>query len=135
MAVAAARSRCRGDAGEVASTVVLMPVVLFLIMAMVQAALTWHAKTLVDAAASDGLIAVQVDGGTEADGETAVAQLLNPSSQRLLSEVTVHASRSGESSTVNVEARVVNVIPLLPIRVHATATGPTERFRSEAEQP
>lgn len=127
--------RCHGDAGEVASTVFVMPVVLTLVLVVVQVALSWHAKTLVDAAASDALVATQIDGGTEQAGRDAANDLLAGSTRQLLTEVTVNVSRAPDTSSVQVQARVSNVIPLLPVYVHASATGPTERFRSEGEGP
>lgn len=127
------RLRCRGDAGEVTSTVFVMPVVLTLILVVVQVALAWHAKTMVDAAASDAVLATQVEGGTEQDGRDAAAALLGGSTDQLLSEVDVEVTRSADVATVRVRARVANVIPFIPVIVHATAAGPTERFRSEAE--
>ena len=125
--------RCQGDAGEVTSTVFVMPVVLTLILVVVQVALAWHAKTMVDAAASDAVVATQIEGGSEQDGRDAAADLLGGSTDQLLSEVEVDVTRTADISTVRVQARVANVIPFIPVIVHATATGPTERFRSEAE--
>lgn len=125
--------RCRGDAGEVTSTVFVMPVVLTLILVVVQTALTWHAKTLVDAAASDAVVATQVEGGSEQAGQDAAADLLAGSTDQLLSDVDVEVTRTAETSNVRVQARVANVIPFIPVTVRATATGPTERFRSETE--
>lgn len=110
-----------------------MPVVLTLILVMVQVALTWHAKTIIDAAASDGLIAAQVDGGTEADGQEAATRLLSSSTGQLLTDVSITIDRRPEATSVNVEAKVTNVLPFLPVTVHAVASGPTERFRSESE--
>ena len=121
--------RVRGEAGEVTSTVFVMPIVLTLILVVVQLGLAWHAKTIVNAAASDGLAATQVDGSTSEAGDDAVRNMLAGSTDQLLSDVTVTVDRHGDTSTVHIEARVANVVPLLPIYVHATASGPTERFR------
>ena len=108
-----------------------MPVVLTLILVVVQVALSWHAKTMVDAAASDALVATQVDGGSPDAGRDAAADLLAGSTDQLLSEVDVAVTRTADTSTVRVQARVATVIPFLPVYVHASAAGPTEGFRSE----
>jgi hypothetical protein len=127
-------ARLRGEGGEVTSTVFVLPVVLTLILVVVQLALAWHAKTLVDAAASDGLIATQVDRGSPAAGRDAANRLLSSSTNALLTDVHIDARREATSSQVTIDARVTNVVPLLPIVVHAVAQGPTERFRSDGEQ-
>jgi len=121
--------RCRGDAGEVTSTVFVMPIVLFMIMVVVQMALTWHAKTVVDAAASDGLASAQVENGTDQAGIDAANNLLAGSSEQLLTDIDITVDRQAETTSVRIQARVTNVVPFAPIYVDATASGPTEHFR------
>lgn len=122
------KARCRGDAGEVTSTVFVMPVVLFMIMVVVQMALTWHAKTVVDAAASDALAAAQVDNGSNQAGIDTANNLL-AGSQQLLTDVGITVDRQAETTNVRIQARVTNVVPFAPIYVHATASGPSEHLR------
>ena len=109
----------------------LMPVVLVLIMAMVQVALGWHARSVVEAAASDALIVAQADGGTEDDAGLAARSILEGSTDRLLSEVSIEVDRGLDVTTVSIRAHVTSVLPFAPVVVHAEASGPTERFRSE----
>jgi len=112
-----------------------MPVFLTLVLVVVQVALAWHAKTIVDAAASDALVATQVEGGSEAAGRDAANDLLEPSSSQLLRQFQISIDRTADVTTVQVQAKVTNVVPLLPVTVRSTASGPNERFRSDRDTP
>ena len=126
--------RGRGDRGEVTSTVFVMPVFLFMLLVVVQMALSWHAKTMVEAAASDALAATQVDGGSEQAGVDTANGLLAGSTNHLLTELEITVDRRAQTTDVVVRARVTNVVPLVPIYVNAAASGPTERFRPEGDE-
>lgn len=127
--------RLSGDRGEVSSTVLMMPVVLTLLLVLVQSSLSWHARSVLEAAASDGLVAAQTDGGNEEAGRQAVSSILSGSDSGLLRAVDVQVERGDELTTVRVEADVVRLLPIVTSRVRAEASGPTERFRSDTEPP
>lgn len=122
------RSRGR-DAGSVTlGLAVVFPAVLALIVVIVQAALVWHARNLVQAAAAEGLRAERVPGATAAAGEQRAHGFLTETSRQLLDDVHVHATRSATAASVTVDGVALGVLPGLHLHVHASAAGPVERF-------
>lgn len=111
----------------------LTPVLLALVLVAVQAALVFHARSVVTAAAQDAARAAQRELGTEADGRAAAAALLGPSDQLLVAPSVV-VERSADTVTVSVDSEVTSVVPFWTPSVHGSASGPVERFRNEAER-
>ena len=125
--------RGRGEQGDVAPQVILTPITVFLVLFVVQIGLAFHARTVVTAAAQDGARAVQVEGGTEADGRATINAVLS-GSEKLLRNPTVEVSQTLEEVTVTVTAVVPSVVPFWTGTVTGTAVGPTERFRPQNER-
>ncbi len=111
----------------------LTPVLLLLVLVAVQAALVFHARSVVTAAAQDAARATQRELGTEADGRAAAAALLD-SSQQLLVAPTITIDRTTDTVTARVESEVTSVIPFWTPSVEGAASGPVEQFRNEAER-
>lgn len=116
-----------GERGEVTTVVLLVPVALCLLLIVVQAALVFHARSVVTAAATDAARATQMEGATATEGYAVADQLLADGS--LLSEITVGVTRSGGRATVRIDAHVTSLIPGWTPTVSAHAEGPTEEFR------
>lgn len=123
------RSDRRGDAGSVTlGLAVIFPVVLFLIMAVIQAALVWHAHDLVLTAAHEGLEAARLDGGTPAAAEQQARTMLGRTAGTLLGSVSVDVSTTGTLVRIHVHGTVIGPMPGVHIPVDAILTGPRERF-------
>ncbi|WP_420639446.1 TadE/TadG family type IV pilus assembly protein [Candidatus Poriferisocius sp.] len=117
------------ERGEVTTTVLAVPIAMFLILVIVQAGLVSHGQAVVDAAAQDGAAAGQGEFGTEAAARSAAQAIVGTSAGTLLSDVQVYVrSRPGQRS-VTVQATVTSLIPGYTPAISSTATGPREVFR------
>ena len=126
------RRRFRGDDGDVGPWTVMTPIAVGVVMLVLQIGLTFHAKSVVVAAAQDAARAAQVEHGDVDDAHAIATTLL--SGEGLLDNVTVYADRGQDTVTVAVSAEVTSLVPFWEPAVHATITGPVERFRSEPER-
>lgn len=126
--------RWSDERGEVTTTTLVFPALLFVILVAVQFALAYHAKTVVTAAAQDATRAVQAEGGTSGDGTAVAEAFVEDNASRLLDEVAVSVDADRASVRVEVSGRVASVVPGLRLRVRGAASGPTERFVSPEER-
>ncbi len=118
-----------GDRGSVsAELVIAIPLVLFMLLAIVQFALWSHATHIAQAAAAQGLAACRAQDGTVADGQTSAQQLLDELGRGPLTGTSVSVSRTADSASIQITGTASAVIPLLYLPVHAEAAGPVERF-------
>lgn len=118
-----------GDRGSVsAELVIAIPLVLFMLLAIVQFALWSHATHIAQAAAAQGLAACRAQDGTTADGQASAQQLLDELGRGPLTGTNVSASRTANSASIQITGMTTMVIPLLHLPVHAEAAGPVERF-------
>lgn len=122
--------RRRGQRGQATTEVVLLvPVLLLLIMSVVHFGLWYHGGHVVRAAAQEGVRAARIENGTADDGRARAERFLASAAPTLVSGHRVSASRSLDVATVEVQGRVVGVIPGLVLPVRARATSPVETFR------
>jgi hypothetical protein len=110
--------------------VLLTPVLLFLLLAVVQAALLWHSAHLADAAASRGAVVAAASDGTTGDGVSAASTFAAGAGARLLGAPSVARGAGLVRATVTV--RVPRVLPLFPSSVRRTSVAPVERYVPEA---
>ena len=101
----------RGVRGEVTGAVILLPVVVTMVFLVIHAALVYHARSIVAAAAEDGARAVQVEGGTVADGRAVAAAVL-AGSTGLLQAPAVAIERTATSVSVTVSGTVNGTHPV-----------------------
>ncbi len=116
------------ERGEVTTTVLVVPIAMFLILVVVQAALVFHAQAIVDAAAQDGALAGQGESGAEAVARTAVQSVIGTYAGNLLSDVDVSVHTDSSQFSVTVQATVKSLIPGYAPRISFTAVGPRETF-------
>lgn len=119
------------ERGEVTTTVLAIPIAMLLILAVVQAALVFHAQAIVDAAAQDGALAGQGELGTEASARTAALSVIGTRAGNLLSDTAVSVDRSPHGLSVAVSATVKSLIPGYTLTVSSSAVGPREVFIPE----
>lgn len=124
--------RFRGARGEVSTTLIVFPAVIIAFYCAVHAALVFHGRSVVAAAAQDGLRAAQLEDGTEADGYAAANRTLALSPG--LQNTDVDVSQGNDAVSVTVTAQVNTLLIGVFTNVRADVTGPRERFYSEAER-
>lgn len=122
----------RAERGEISTTLILFPAILFTFYLAVHATLVFHARSVVSAAAQDGLYWAQIEDGTEADGVAAATQTLNLAEGLKNKSITV--VQGDDTVTVTVSAEVETVLVELFAVVEAEVTGPRERFYLEDER-
>jgi Flp pilus assembly protein TadG len=113
--------------------VILAPLTVFLVMFVVQIGLVYHGRSVLSAAAQDALRAAQTEGSGSGDGYQAADRLL-AGSDDMLTNRSVSVSRGVDMVTVTISADIPSLVPFWSGGVTATASGPTERFRPEAER-
>lgn len=119
------------EQGQATTEVVLLvPALLFLIMAVIQFGLWYHAQHVVLAAAQEGVRAARVESGTAADGQARAEEILATSAKTLVEEKRVTSVRELDTAIVEVSGRVTAVVPGLSLPVSARAESPLERFRA-----
>lgn len=100
-----------------------MPILTLLLMLVIQAGIYFHTRAVATTAASKGVDALRVDGGTPAAGRDATEQFLDRNAPAL-DRRTVEAARTGGRAEVSVSGQVVSLvfgIDLFPIQVRQTA--------------
>lgn len=107
------------------------PVLLLFVMLAVQFALIAHAQNGAQSAAEEGAAAARTVEGTSADGEERAASYLSELGRSMFSSTSVSASRTAEQATVTVTGSVVRLVPLVPLEISRTSSGPVERFVEE----
>jgi Flp pilus assembly protein TadG len=123
----------REDRGEVTGAVILLPVVVTMVFLVIQAALVFHARAIVAAAAEDGARAAQAQGASAADGRGIAMQVLDGSSSLIPAPV-IDVQRTATDVRVTVRAAVRSPIPWFHPTVSASAGGAVERFIPEDER-
>jgi Flp pilus assembly protein TadG len=118
----------RGSA--VTETVILMPVLLFLVTLVIQFGLWYHAEHVVQAAADEGVRAARLQGGTAQAGQQRAQDFLTHAGRSIVVGPVVTASRDLNVASVTVTGTAVAVLPGLHLRLRSTATGEVERFRA-----
>jgi len=130
------RRRLADERGSAtAELVIATPVLLLLILLVVQFALWQHSIHVAQAAASEGLAAARVQGGSTGSGQDEASLVLGQLGHSVLVHPAVHVSRGANTTTVTVTAEAEAVIPFLHLPVRATASGLIERFRPPGVPP
>jgi Flp pilus assembly protein TadG len=127
------RWRSGDDRGySIVEAAITLPALVLLCMIVVQFALVWHGRHVVQAAARDGLEAARGYQSTAGAGQAAAASYLSDVAPRLVQSPSVSVRRSATTVTVTVRASVLKVIPVGSFPVSETASGPVERFVTAA---
>ena len=123
----------RGERGDATiETVLVVPVLIFLIMGIVQFGLWMHASHIADAAARNGVSAGRLDGASPNASREAASETLDRLAGGLIAEPVVVDQRDAEGVTVRVTGTVRPVIPGVAFTVTGFAEAPFERFRGDA---
>jgi D-arabinose 1-dehydrogenase-like Zn-dependent alcohol dehydrogenase len=111
-----------------AELVVATPLLLLLILLVIQFALFEHASQVAQTAAAEALAATRTDGATMSSGQTEAQVILHTVGTGVLLNPAVSVTRSATQATVTVTGTTEAVVPFLHMPVHATSSGPVERF-------
>jgi hypothetical protein len=119
----------RGDAGySVLEAAIVLPIVFFLIMLIAQWAIVWHARSVTEAAAQEGLRTTENYQATAAQGDADTVTYLSQVAPRSLPDPHVTVTRTAQTATVTVTATVASVIPFGHFTVTETASGSVENY-------
>jgi hypothetical protein len=113
---------------SVLEAAIVLPIVFFLIMLIAQWAIVWHARSVTEAAAQEGLRSTETYQATAAQGRADTATYLSQVAPHSLPNPHVTVTRTAASATVTVTATVASVIPFGHFTVTETASGPVETY-------
>ena len=126
-------ARGRGEKGSaVTETVLLTPILLFLVMLVIQFGLWFHAQHVASAAAEEGARAARAEAGSADAGRDRAEAFLDQAGPTIITDRTVTATRNADIVTVEVRGRSVNVVPGFTLTIEASASSPVERFREDS---
>jgi Flp pilus assembly protein TadG len=134
--------RLRGDHGAATTeTVLVAPVLIFMILLIVQLGLCLHAVGIASAAAQDGARDASLAPASVAEGEATARGMLDSLAPDLLAGATVTGQLvdGGENVRMTVNGPVSQVVRIpgidLSITVNETAETPVEEFRPADDLP
>lgn len=121
----------RGDSdwdrgASVVEAAILLPALMLMSMMIVQATLWFHTEAVATTAASKGVDAARIDGGTEQAGYDATEQFLEHAPALQAADVSVQ--RGTDAATVTITGNVTSVLFGLPVPgLTVTAEAPLEQ--------
>jgi Flp pilus assembly protein TadG len=113
---------------SVLEAAIVLPIVFFLIMAIAQWAIVWHARSVTEAAAQEGLRTTENYQATAAQGKSDTVSYLSQVAPHSLPSPKITVTRTARTATVTVTATVASVIPFGHFTVTETASGPVETY-------
>lgn len=119
----------RGEGGySVVEAVLVFPLLLLLVLMIFQVALWWHARHVALAAAQEGARAARAYHSTAAAGQARAHTYLSAVGAHLLPDPVITVTRTTTTTTVDVQGRIITVVPGLRLMVAESVTSPTERY-------
>lgn len=125
--------RWGSDRGDIASSILMLPLIMFAVLMVFQIGLIMHGRNVVRAAAQDALRAAQLETATSGNGHQAAQRTLRLAANQFdVVEVTVEKSDTEVivKLTGEINAPLGNIFNGFDI----TVSGPTERFYNEDER-
>jgi Flp pilus assembly protein TadG len=130
------RVRRDGDqGGATVEFIIAVPALLLILLFVPQAAVWYHGTHVAQAAANRALDAAAALGGSATQGEDAGNATLTALGSGLLYDTHVTVVRTATDVRVDVTGTAETVVPGVHWTVHATATGPVERFVPDTGNP
>nr|WP_281175686.1 TadE/TadG family type IV pilus assembly protein [Knoellia aerolata] len=121
--------RGRSERGSTSiQMVILMPALLAVMFLGMQAALTYHARTLAIAAAQEGARAACAENGTTSAAISTARQYVADTAGDALTSATVTGARTANTATVTVRGVALSVIPGWQPTITQSASMPVERI-------
>jgi len=123
----------RREAGQAAiQTAILLPVVLLLIIACIQATLWFAGRQVAVAAASEGARSAAAETGTVGTGQAAALQFATATGRGFLLVPRATVTRSETTASVTVTGSTQSLIAGWDLTITQTATMPVERLTAPA---
>lgn len=107
--------------------VVLLPLLFFILIAIVQIALYCSAANAAQTAAAQALAAVKAQGGTAVEGQAQAQATLAQMTGTTLKDTAVYVANDGATANVTVTGQAIAVGPYT-LHITAIAQGPVERL-------
>jgi Flp pilus assembly protein TadG len=121
------RRRCESDRGSAAvQTVLAMPIILLLVLALTQVSERWYTSHAARAVAFHALEALRVQGGSVAVGRAEATAMIRQLGPGILAHTQVTLTRTATTAVVTVTATPPRVLPLPNPPVRVTETAPVE---------
>jgi Flp pilus assembly protein TadG len=123
----------RVDRGEISiETVILVPVVIFIVLIVVQAAVVMHGANAANHIAAQGAMSAARHGATTDHAVVAVAAAANSLGARLAAPPSVITSI--DHVTVRVSVRVPQAVPVFAAQISREVSVPRERYIAYGER-
>lgn len=127
--VSVPRQSTQREAGySVLEAAITLPVIVFLLMAIMQWAIVWHARGLAQAAAQEGLRNAAAYGSTTGAGRQEIVDYIEQVAPRALADPRIEVTRTGDTISVHLHADVPSLVPFGSFSVDAIASGPVETW-------
>jgi len=120
------RLRGRWDAGDVVSTVIIVPAIIGFTLLCLQYALVMQARTAANHSAEIGLDTARAQHGSVALGVAAAQAFANDAGGALRTPVAT-GTRAGTEASITVRATAITLFPGFTPDINVTRTGPVER--------
>lgn len=118
-----------GDRGySILEAAITLPIIFFLLMAVVQWAVVWHSRNVAQATAQEALRTAQSYQSTAAAGQADGNTYLSQVAPHALGQHCVTVTRSATTVTVRVHCKVMSVIPFGSYWTNETVSGPVEKY-------
>lgn len=121
------RLRGRWDAGDVVSTVIIVPAIIGFTLLCLQYALVMQARTAANHSAEIGLDTARAQHGSVPLGIAAAQAFANDAGGALRAPVTTGV-RTGADASITVRATAITLFPGFVPDINVTRTGPVERI-------
>ncbi|ANZ13396.1 TadE/TadG family type IV pilus assembly protein [Streptomyces noursei] len=110
---------------------IVLPAIIVLTLAVVQAGLWFLARGIALTAAREGAAAARSYHATLGQGQERARSVLDRTAGDLLTGATVQAAGTGERVRIEVTGRALSLLPGVPgLQITQVATGPIERYTS-----
>ena len=108
--------------------VIIVPLIAAATLLVVQIALIWHAHTVAEGAARQGVQAARAYTATNEDGRRQARAYLTAVDPELLPHAQIDVSRTGTTVTVHIHAHILTAGIPLTFSIDTRSSGPIERF-------
>lgn len=109
-------------------TVILLPLLFLLLLALVQGGLWWHARAVALGAATDGARVAAAEDSSAGEGIAAATSFVTDAGDGVVLDPAVTGARSAVSATITVTGQAQALVPFWNPTVTQSASFPVERI-------
>ncbi|MCK0113531.1 pilus assembly protein [Ornithinimicrobium sp. F0845] len=122
------RTEPRDRGSSSVETVILLPLVFLLLLALVQGGLFWHARAVALGAATDGARVAAAEDSSVGAGLAAASSFVADAGDGVVVNPAVTGSRSPVTATITVTGQAQALVPFWNPTVTQSASFPVERI-------